>query len=123
MPPGGARQGKPQQAYPNRSDLSGTQPVQAATGQAYGEAGRQRLAQAAMPLPQGAPADMKPPGSLGGLTRGTENPNEPITSGLPMGPGPGPEVLANTPDDAVEFLRGLYLRYPLDELREIIEQA
>jgi hypothetical protein len=33
------------------------------------------------------------PGSNGPLTRPTERPNEPVTHGLPVGPGAGPEAL------------------------------
>jgi len=32
-------------------------------------------------------------GSNGPLTRPTERPNEPVTHGLPVGPGAGPEAL------------------------------
>lgn len=32
-------------------------------------------------------------GGLGGFTRPTERPNEPVTAGLPFGPGPGRESL------------------------------
>ena len=42
-----------------------------------------------------APAPIVPPGpgELGDPLRPTERPNEPITTGLPFGPGAGPEVL------------------------------
>src|ERR1019366_4440764 len=49
--------------------------------------------------PGGAPPTPPPgppipePMSNGPLTRPTERPNEPVTHGLPMGPGGGPEVL------------------------------
>lgn len=47
---------------------------------------------------------MAPPRNL--LTQPTQRPGEPITAGLPIGPGPGPEVL-NTGDRAVRTLRML----------------
>lgn len=73
----------------------------------------------AAPTPQGAsgPSDMMAAlqahvaggggaGGRGSLTRPTERPNEPVTHGLPMGPGGGPEALqgvgALTRDNAVE---------------------
>lgn len=33
------------------------------------------------------------PGAMGPLNRPTEMPDQPITAGLPSGPGPGPEAL------------------------------
>lgn len=70
-------------------------------GQGYGVAKAQQDAQrqvpaapptatspAAPPLPMGPPA-----GSLGLLDRATERPDEPLTAGAPVGPGPGPEIL------------------------------
>ena len=95
---------------PNRSDL--TRPTsQAVPGQGYGEAAQQRSAQQAIPMgappvpgggtipptaspPTGPPqAPLAIPGGAGALSRPTERPNEPVTHGLPMGPGGGPEVL------------------------------
>lgn len=85
----------------NRTD----QPVQAATGQAYGEAKAQTDAQKAVPLPNQAgrmqqmleAARSHPMAKLTGLSAPTERPDEPFTSGLSMGEGPGPEVLG--PED------------------------
>ena len=47
---GGVRQGTPGTAYGNRTDLNAALPVQAATGQGYGEAGAQQAAQRAIPV-------------------------------------------------------------------------
>ena len=98
------------QLQPNRADL--TQPAAATVpNQSYGEASQQRQAMQAIPLPMqpspggGPPSAPRPsqnPSALGGapmvgangpLTRPTERPNEPVTHGLPVGPGAGPEAL------------------------------
>lgn len=113
---GGVRQGTPGTAYGNRTDLNAALPVQAATGQGYGEAGMQKAAQRAIPVapqqvsvaaPQ-APAQAAPttvseqlpqqaayPGELRFL-HPTDYPNEPTTSGIDMGPGVGSEALFTT---------------------------
>jgi hypothetical protein len=98
------------QLQPNRADL--TQPsAQAVPNQPYGVAAAQRAAAQAIPMgqpplgaaptqtppqaqPQAAPQQpLAVPGGNGPLTRPTERPNEPVTHGLPMGPGAGPEAL------------------------------
>lgn len=98
---GGVRQGQAGQAYSNRSDMR-TQKVQAAPGQAYGQAGAQQAAQRAVPVAGGTPPPPAPgpgqgpmaaPGPVPDLYRPTERPDEPVTHGLPYGPGAGPEVL------------------------------
>jgi len=113
---GGAREGTPGTAYGNRTDLNAAMPVQAATGQGYGEAGMQKAAQRAIPVapqqvsvaaPQ-APAQAAPttvseqlpqlpayPGELRFL-HPTDYPNEPTTSGIDMGSGVGSEALLTT---------------------------
>lgn len=50
-----------------------------------------------------AAAQAMPPPSGPGLSAPTMRPNEPVTAGLPSGPGPGPEVLnmAPAPPDAL----------------------
>ena len=109
---GGARDGAIGGQYANRTDLSqGKLPVKAAPNQAYGEAGAQRAAQGVVPMgtpsistsfPQTAqqssqapaqfPSMVAPqvqPGSLPYL-HPTNRPDEPVTAGLPFGPGAGP---------------------------------
>jgi hypothetical protein len=49
--------------------------------------------------PAGVPAPLPPapnlvPGGAGPLERATERPNEPVTAGASLGPGPGPESMA-----------------------------
>ena len=113
--------------YPNRSDLRGGKvPKMAATGQTYGEAGKQMAAQAAVPMapsptsnaiPQSPPVQ---PGSLGELNRSTERPDELATLGSMVGPGPGPEALGARPtvpaigskQDMVERVRAIADSYP-----------
>lgn len=108
---GGKRAGKPGVAYSNRSDLNGPQPVaNYAAGNTYGTGAELARSQQQMPVsapqapgptqgppglpgqPQAAPGP--PPGGLGTFHGPTERPNEPITHGLPTGPGGGPEVLS-----------------------------
>ena len=113
MPPGGERTGQPQTAYPRRSDLNaGSQPVKSAKSVVQGDRQRRERAQQVMPLPatQGPP----PPGSLTSLTAPTERPDEPITAGLPFGPGPGPGVqyAPVNANDALWELRALVARHP-----------
>jgi hypothetical protein len=115
---GGVRQGTPGTPYPNRSDLR--QAPKAATGQEYGKAGAQIAAQRAVPIPAAPPAQGGPTPPGGGaagpmgpgpgdlpFNRPTERPGEPLTTGIPSGPGAGPEALVatNRPDPEMEALR------------------
>jgi hypothetical protein len=100
---------------PNRTDLTGDsrsqEPITVATGQPYGDATKQRNAQRAVPIgtpptpqppaqapvPQPHVAQPSPgPGELPFLDA-TQRPNEPVTAGLPFGPGPGPAPMPATP--------------------------
>lgn len=140
MPRGGRRTGTPGRAYGNRSDLNSPVPVQAATGQQYGAAKAQMDAQRAVPIARpatdnvptarpaaGPPAlPMPPPGMLTPLDAPTTRPNEPLTAGMALGAGAGPEAnpFANigSPDDAALALRAAYAAYPSEELRAILER-
>jgi hypothetical protein len=109
--------------------------IQAATGQTYGEAGKQMAAQRAVPM-GGAPTDVaqtatpRPvPGTLGALTRPTERPTEPMTAGAPFGAGPGPSMAgiptnaSPTPgnkQDLVERVRAIYSMYPNPNLMSLM---
>lgn len=103
MPRGGTRKGTPGTAYSNRSDLNKPVPVQAAPNQPYGQAGAQIASQQVVPVapPPAPPAGGPPqqaapppqPGNPGDFGRPTDMPNQPITHGLPTGPGAGPEAL------------------------------
>lgn len=136
---GGARQGAPGVAYAQRSDLNApkTQPIRVAPAGTYGEATQQANAQRSLPLPgpgagipapaagpgTGAPqAPQSPlPGQLGPLTAPTQNPTQPLTAGLPTGPGPGPEALQPagtlTPIDEV---RAIFAAHPSDDMRKLL---
>ena len=104
--------------------------IQAATGQTYGEAGKQRAAQRAVPM--GAPpAPVAPqaprpmPGSLGSLTRPTERPDEPITAGSDFGAGPSSLQAGILPapsasNDVLEQLLYLNRLYPNPDVENLI---
>lgn len=119
--------------------------VTAATGQQYGAATAQRAAQRALPMgPPPAPATAPPagpagpgaatapgpaspgPGAVVPLSAPSMRPNEPVTAGLPVGPGAGVEVNpfnnVGSPDDAALALRAAYSAYPSEELRAILER-
>lgn len=134
---GGKRQGTPGTAYSNRSDL--TQAPSAAPGQTYGVAAQQLRAQATAPLPkQGAPpaaggsapagpspagaAPQVVPGGLGPLDAPSDRPGEPLTAGMPSGPGPGPEALAGAiqPLSPIDEMRAIYAAHPSDDMRRLI---
>jgi hypothetical protein len=81
---------------PQGADASRGQPVRSFPAEFHGQ--RQQLAslQQAAPLDAGggaAPGTAPPPGAAPlSAFRGTERPGEPITAGIPFGPGEGPPV-------------------------------
>lgn len=122
MPRGGKRNGTAGKSYANRTDLNtgGKVPATAAPGQAYGQAGQQMQAQQAMPIaPQPTPAGPSGgaapspgpagvlPGSLGKLDRPTDRPDEPLTAGAPVGPGPASMSLPSAPDPLLSTVAAL----------------
>lgn len=121
---GGSRTGASGKAYGNRTDLNGGKvPMAAAPNQTYGKAGEQLAAQRAVPV-AAPPAPAAPagplPGSFGPLTRPTERPSEPLTAGAPF--GAGPSTLPGVGGSGVaEQLRALYMEFPTEELRQLIE--
>jgi hypothetical protein len=104
---GGARQGTPGTSYSNRTDLN--LPISTVPGQEYGVASQEQLAQRAIPMAQQETPQIQTqapqtpdqsqqaptvrplprPGSMPYISP-TLRPNEPVTAGLPFGPGPGP---------------------------------
>lgn len=110
---GGARVGQQGKAYPQRRDLNAL-PVRTATGQTYGQAGAQAAAQSAVP--------MAPPSSSTPINAPTTRPNEPVTAGMPTGPGPGPETTLQTQVDTTrQQLAALYRLYPNNDLLGLLE--
>lgn len=99
MARGGRRQGASGASYSNRTDLNvnraptgGLTPVPPQAGPV-----------AAQPTPTAAAPTGPQPGTLGTFLP-SQRPGEPITHGLPSGPGGGPEVMQQpfTPDPLVQ---------------------
>lgn len=90
MPRGGARNGAPGRAYPERTDLNTMPrqlPVTTGPSQSYGQSAALERSQQAVPMARPTrppPIDLDAP---------TTRPDEPVTAGAPFGAGPGPEVL------------------------------
>jgi hypothetical protein len=114
MSRGGQRQGKPNTAYANRTDLNTPKAVTIApaTGQQYGAAKAQADARSVIPManaPLGigsAPSAMPPrsgaippgtPMTPEHLFGPTQRPNEHFMTGVDAGPGAGSEALAPNP--------------------------
>jgi hypothetical protein len=104
--------------------------IQAATGQTYGEAGKQIAAQRAVPMgapPTEAPQIQRPvPGTLGALTRPTERPTEPITAGANFGAGPSAIAagipIPQSPDArAIDEIRAIAQLYGSDDLLDLLD--
>lgn len=93
-----------------------TAPVARIPGQGYGQQAQQVAAQQAVPM--GTPS-VPTPQPVTPLDAPSQRPNEPITHGLPVGPGAGPEALGLTPDPLSE-LRAIYQAYPSNELLGLI---
>lgn len=104
----------------------GTQPIRSPDldepGMQYGQREELEAGQRIAPIPQGGtprpaqrprisspPVDGNLPSFLSELP--TNRPNEPETAGLPMGPGPGPEVLPDPVDYREAILDYLQRRY------------
>lgn len=142
MPRGGRRSGQVGKPYPNRRDLRTTQAPKAAPGQPYGEAKQQLDSQKQIPLSR-TPAPGGPPvsstaaiaGMVGGggspvpsLTAPSTRPNEPLTSGLKTGPGPGPEALnlpaqAPVDDQMLAVLRAMHQAFPNSDIARLIAEV
>lgn len=113
-----------------------TQPISTPHNQEYGVAKAQAEAQRIQPIagrpegpkPSGGPPTNTPlpglgPGEVPTLTDPTARPDEPLTAGLPVGAGPGPSSLTTASFGPMELsvLRGIYLQYPNEDLRRMIE--
>lgn len=107
-------------AIQGRPDL--TQAVVAPPSRQYGERVASERAQRAAPLPQAPPPPQpQQPGPVLSMPAPppfdgpTQFPDQPVTAGLPVGPGPGPEVLG-LPDPAAAELASLVPYLPGLEL-------
>lgn len=99
MPRGGKRQGTPGKGYSNRTDMGVNYDMRSGATPA---AGGMRAPVQQMPVyPEDTPMLLDP----------TQRPNEPVSAGLPSGPGPGPEVL----DPRINETRALRKYLPLIE--------
>ena len=118
MARGGARQGTPGKAYGNRTDLQQNPAPQSGTTTAAAGG-----VQARPQMP------MIPPDSVPSPTAPTTYPDEPLTTGLPSGPGAGPEALPmglamNRPDPIVQRIQALVLADPTNpDLQRLLARA
>lgn len=101
--------------------------IQNASGGQYGQrAELTQLAQGA-PMAQAMPmptAMGTPPVPTVGIFEPTQRPDEPITAGVDVGPGPGSEALmtpVDAPDQLATFARAMYMANPSPQLRRIVE--
>ena len=104
----------------------------ASKGQTYGKAGEQLAGQSLVPMgpsPTGTPglAAAKPVyKSPGAFLRPTENPEEPITAGLNVGPGvtaAGAGIPLNLPrDNALEEIKQILQFFPNDDLYDLVSR-
>lgn len=118
---GGRRSGRPGAAYAQRSDLNAKprlaeqrpQPVRVARGGTYGTRQQSEAAQRAVPLPEVVPLDAP-----------TARPDEPLTAGLPSGPGPGPEALGmvGPGNPKLSKLKAMFAADPDEDLGWLIAQ-
>lgn len=118
MASGGPRQGAPGEAYPNRTDMAANRalPQQTVPGQQYGKQAEQERSMAAVPMapPPGPPPIA--PGGLPSLDSPTMRPNEPVTAGAALGPGPGTEILPQEAEGIDPDLALMAKRLPMLEL-------
>jgi hypothetical protein len=120
MARGGRRRGTAGKAYPNRTDLNGGTQVKI-PGQEYGAQAEQVRAQQALPVAAPPTPDDAP--SL--LEGQSQRPNEPLTAGLPSGPGPGPEAInalsnVGAPKPGFDDLEAIYRVFPYPGIRDLI---
>lgn len=119
-----------------RKTRSGTkaQPIRDIPRQPFGEGEGIRQLQQAAPLqgdPQQAVAPPPPQGGPGGRPapvfgesafRPTERAGEPITSGIPFGPGPSGQNQIIPTDTVDSFLRALYQILPDDAILRLLKE-
>ena len=114
---------------------SNQQPTRVPTGGPLGQRQQLEQAQNTIPLPRSGGVSTPPPPAPGGPpTPGsaaapvappnvfgpTGRPDEPVTAGAPVGPGPNGGML---PDDPVQFLRAIAMQYPSAGIQRLLERA
>ncbi len=117
MSRGGSRQGRKGVAYKQRTDLNTVKPLPVTTvpDQPYGAAKAQADAQSVVPMQGGLPTpsvlngqQSEPtgpmPGELPSLTAPSSRPDEPVTHGMPLGPGGGTDIFPTAPDPVLKGL-------------------
>lgn len=105
--PGGPRQGTPGKGYTNRTDLQTNMDMGKNTAASGGMVAPEPVAQLGQPQSLGMPAvgaDEVP-----NLSDPTQRPNESVMAGVPIGAGPGSEVLGPMPPN------------PMDPTRQVIQ--
>jgi hypothetical protein len=103
-------------SYPNRSDLNVVRAPQ--TGTTTAAAGGQTA-----PVRNTEPAQRyhPTPDSVPKLDDPTARPDEPITHGLSIGPGAGPEAIGRVPvNPMIADLRAAYLNNPTPQLERVL---
>lgn len=122
MPRGGKRQGTPGKGYSNRTDLA----VDPNMGQNTAASGGMTAPAQAAAIPQ---ARFVPPPVGADQVPNIGDPTdmqEPITAGLPMGPGPGPEAVGPLPppptDPVREAVQALMLVSPNPDLIRVLNR-
>lgn len=93
-------------------------------GTQYGEEAALARSQDAVPA---GPAVTTPPPFVGpdqvpNLNDPTNRPDEPVTAGMPFGPGPGPRPGMTTSDPVIDRLRVMYAAYPSPHIRRMLQQ-
>lgn len=105
--------------------------IQNATGGTYGQRAELMDIASGAPMPQTAAvpqaqAPARPMSNIPsvGIFEPTQRPDEPITAGLPVGEGPGPEVLqtpVTAPDQLAVLARAMFAANPTPQLRRLVE--
>lgn len=90
MPRGGRRQGQPGVSYGQRTDMNMDHAPEGTVGTQVKTAASASID---TPPPTAPGRDGMYPEDTPNLMGPTRNPDEPITAGLPTGPGPGPTTL------------------------------
>lgn len=116
---GGRRQGTPGKSYANRTDLQVSRAPQSGM-QTAASGGYAPPAQSGPGPGVGIP-NWLGPDQVPTLDEPTHRPGEPVTAGLPVGPGAGPEAIGAVPMDPTSAsLHAAYLVNPTPQLRRAL---